>query len=172
MKRRIHIIITGKVQSVSFRSEARLQARSAYLKGWVKNNQSGTVEITAEGEEDDLKEFLRWCARGPFPYGGDVNTVNQAAYRLDAAREDAAPVLLMAGYRQVIDLGDFDRSTFVLPTGNSGIPGHPRYDDCIDDFLAGRQRPLLFSRDAVEAAAEAHLALVPSGDGAPAGAAP
>ncbi|HLD33909.1 MAG TPA: acylphosphatase [Candidatus Nanoarchaeia archaeon] len=65
MKRRIHIIITGKVQSVSFRSEARLQARSAYLKGWVKNNQSGTVEITAEGEEDDLKEFLRWCARGP-----------------------------------------------------------------------------------------------------------
>ena len=61
MKPRLHIIIKGKVQSVSFRSEARFQARDAYLKGWVKNNPTGTVEIVAEGEEDDLKEFLRWC---------------------------------------------------------------------------------------------------------------
>ncbi|MEX2445781.1 MAG: penicillin acylase family protein [Dehalococcoidia bacterium] len=102
-----------------------------------------------------------WCARGPFPYGGDVNTVSQAAYSLLAAADHRVRALLTAGYRQVIDLGDLDRSTFILPTGNSGIPGHSRYDDCIPDFLAGRQRPLLFSAEAVARAAEARLSLVP-----------
>ena len=64
-------------------------------------------------------------------------------------------------YRQVLDLGRWDRSTFQLLAGNSGIPGHPRYDDCIEEFLAARQRPLLYSRAAVEANVEHALDLVP-----------
>jgi penicillin amidase len=66
-------------------------------------------------------------------------------------------------YRQVIDLGDFDRSTFQLLSGVSGIPGHPRYDDCTEEYLAGVSRPLLFSRAAVEAAAKSTLAIEPAG---------
>ena len=61
---------------------------------------------------------------------------------------DAAAVAILPGYRQIIDLADFDRSVFQLSTGNSGIPGHARYGDCIPEFLAGRYRPLLYSRDA------------------------
>ena len=63
----------------------------------------------------------------------------------------------MPAYRQVMDLADWDRSTFQLPTGNSGVPGHRHYDDCIDEYLDGRQRPLLYTREAIEAieAAEA-----------------
>lgn len=100
---------------------------------------------------------------GPFPFGGDVNTVQQAAYTLHDAREGAKDAEIAPAYRQVIDLADFDRSTFILPTGNSGIPGHPRYLDCIPDYLAGRQRPLLFSAAAIAAAAESRLSLVPGG---------
>jgi penicillin amidase len=62
----------------------------------------------------------------------------------------------------VIDLAQLDRSTFALPGGNSGIPGHRRYDDVLDDFLAGRQRPLLYTRPAVERHAEHHLVLTPA----------
>ncbi|TAK75287.1 MAG: hypothetical protein EPO16_09255, partial [Dehalococcoidia bacterium] len=56
-----------------------------------------------------------------------------------------------------------DRGCFMLATGNSGIPGHPRYDDCIADYLAGRYRPLLYTRAAIEAAAETRLVLASSG---------
>jgi len=61
----VHIIIHGNVQKVGFRAEARFVAKNLHLKGWVRNNTNGTVEITAEGEEDKLKEFYRWCQRGP-----------------------------------------------------------------------------------------------------------
>ncbi|MGE3856139.1 MAG: penicillin acylase family protein [Dehalococcoidia bacterium] len=99
---------------------------------------------------------------GPYPFGGDVNTVQQAAYTLHDARAGAKEAAIMPAYRQVLDLADWDRSTFILPTGNSGIPGHPRYTDCVADYLAGRQRPLLFTPAAVAQAAEARLSLVPA----------
>ena len=47
-------------------------------------------------------------------------------------------------------------------TRASGIPGHPRYDDCVAEMLGGRYRPLLFSQAAVEAALESRLALDPA----------
>ncbi len=105
----------------------------------------------------------RAFSRGPYPAGGDVNTIWQGAY----APSEAAPALIgfSPGYRQVLDLGRWDRSTFQLPTGQSGIPGHPRYDDSIEEFRAGRQRPLLYSRDAVEAHAEHRLLLQPAATG-------
>jgi penicillin amidase len=87
----------------------------------------------------------------------------QAAYSAHTAR---ARTQVTAAYRQVIDLADFDRSTFILLSGNSGIPDHPRYDDCLNDYIAGRQRPLLYSRAAIEAAAECWLILEP-GNGQP-----
>ncbi len=65
MNRRIHLIIHGNVHGVSFRSSARFQAKNLQLTGWVRNNLNGTVEIVAEGEEEDLKELMRWCFRGP-----------------------------------------------------------------------------------------------------------
>ena len=108
----------------------------------------------------------RLFASGPFPFGGDVNTVQQAAYTLHASRTGAREAKIVPAYRQVIDLADFDRSTFILATGNSGIPGHPRYTDCVADYLAGRQRPLLFSLAAIDAAAESRLSLVPRDGGA------
>ncbi|MDA0270063.1 MAG: penicillin acylase family protein, partial [Chloroflexi bacterium] len=96
------------------------------------------------------------------PYGGDMNTVNQA---MSGAWRRESRVAVAPGFRQVLDLADWDASVFMLPTGNSGIPGHPRYDDCIGEYLAGGYRPLVFSRAAVEAAAEATLTIEPrSGD--------
>ena len=102
----------------------------------------------------------RAFSRGPYPAGGDANTVWQGGYI--AAEDGSALAGFSPGYRQVLDVGRWDRSTFQLPTGQSGIPGHPRYDDSIEEFRAGRQRPLLYSREAVEAHAEHRLVLQPA----------
>lgn len=101
----------------------------------------------------------RAFSRGPLAYGGDSNTVCQGGFSLvrDPSFSGFSPA-----YRQVIDLANFDRSTFALPGGNSGIPGHPRYDDGLPDFLAGRHRPLLYSTAAVDRHAEHRLVLVPA----------
>ena len=98
-------------------------------------------------------------SRGPHPSGGDVNTVWQSSYPT-LRRGESIPVT--PAYRQVIDLADFDRSRFQLSTGISGIPGHPRYDDCIEEYRGGRSRPLLYSRAAIEAAAEGTTVIVPA----------
>jgi len=100
----------------------------------------------------------RRFSRGPYPFPGDVNTVLQGGVALSRPSDTVA---ILPGYRQIIDLADLDNSLFILSTGTSGIPGHPRYGDCIPDYLAGRYRPLLYSRAAVEAHTEHRLVLEP-----------
>lgn len=63
--RRIHLIITGRVQGVFFRASAKAEALRLKLSGWVKNLPDGSVETVAEGNQDALKEYLRWCQKGP-----------------------------------------------------------------------------------------------------------
>lgn len=98
-------------------------------------------------------------SRGPYPLGGDVNTVWQGGYVMGLGYE---AIGFVPGYRQVIDLAMWDRSTFQLAAGNVGIPGHPQYDDCIDEYLAGSYRPLLYTAEAVSAHAMHTLRLVPA----------
>jgi penicillin amidase len=100
------------------------------------------------GDVPGLGRLFSIGARG---FGGDGNTVVQGGA---VPWNEVGHVTVAPGYRQVIDLADWDRSLFMLPTGNSGIPGHPRYDDCTAEYLAGRYRPLLFSRAAVDRAAQ------------------
>jgi penicillin amidase len=102
--------------------------------------------------------FGRLVARGPFPFPGDTNTVLQGGVSVQRV---PGPVGVLPSYRQVIDLAAPDRSLFQLATGNSGIPGHPRYDDCIAEFRAGLHRPLLYTRAAVAAQREHQLWLEP-----------
>ena len=60
-----HIIVSGMVQGVSFRYHTAQKAKELCLPGWVKNTADGNVEITIEGKEIMLKEFIDWCRRGP-----------------------------------------------------------------------------------------------------------
>ena len=107
----------------------------------------------------DVPVVGRRFSRGPYAVGGDVNTVWQGGYSIHRGPDGGG---FSPAYRQVIDLDDLDRSTFQLPAGNSGVPGHPRYDDCAQEFLQGRYRPLLYSRAAVERHGEHALALEPA----------
>ena len=64
-QKRIHLLVKGRVQGVYFRATAQREARQHGLSGWVKNRGDGSVEIVAEGEEDDVKDFLSWAQKGP-----------------------------------------------------------------------------------------------------------
>ena len=63
--RRLHLVISGRVQGVFFRQSAADEATRLGLLGWVRNLDSGEVEAVAEGPEAALEEFVRWCHRGP-----------------------------------------------------------------------------------------------------------
>lgn len=58
-------VIIGLVQGVFFRAQAKEKANELGLMGFVKNLNDGGVEIHAEGPEVKLKEFEKWCHKGP-----------------------------------------------------------------------------------------------------------
>ena len=69
-----------------------------------------------------------------------------------------------ASFRQVIDVGAWDRSLTINNPGQSGDPGSPHYRDLIERWADGRPVPLLFSRKRVEAATEQLISCSPARD--------
>jgi len=62
---RLHAEIEGHVQGVGFRYFTLEQARRLGLTGWVRNLPNGRVEVSAEGSQQDLEEFLPKLYEGP-----------------------------------------------------------------------------------------------------------
>jgi acylphosphatase len=61
----INIIIRGKVQGVFFRHGTKAVADQLGVRGFVRNEEDGTVYIEAEADEWILDNFLDWCNEGP-----------------------------------------------------------------------------------------------------------
>ncbi len=64
MDKRVEITARGRVQGVFFREEVKKAARELALAGLVRNKADGSVEIIAEGAEDDLQKLITWCHQG------------------------------------------------------------------------------------------------------------
>jgi acylphosphatase len=56
--KRMQVFFEGAVQGVGFRFTAERLARRFPVTGFVRNLEDGRVEVTAEGEEASLVEFL------------------------------------------------------------------------------------------------------------------
>jgi penicillin amidase len=95
--------------------------------------------------------------RGPFPTGGNWNTVDSGAYYADK------PYAMTLGpaYRIIADPADWDASLSIIPSGQSGQPFSPHYDDQIQQWLAVEYHTLPFSLEAIESAAVNTLRLIP-----------
>jgi len=63
--KKLHVIVSGKVQGVFYRVFTKQKADSLGLKGWAKNLADGSVEIMAQGSEEKLNEFLKFLKNGP-----------------------------------------------------------------------------------------------------------
>ena len=63
--KRVHLIISGDVVGVGFRSWTLRLARTLSLTGWVKNREDSAVEIVAEGPRNALEDLVSACQKGP-----------------------------------------------------------------------------------------------------------
>lgn len=61
----IHLVVSGRVQGVSFRANVRDKANELGLKGYVKNLENGDVEVAAEGNEEKINELIKFIKKGP-----------------------------------------------------------------------------------------------------------
>ncbi|GAA4272807.1 acylphosphatase [Aquimarina gracilis] len=65
MLKHYNITVKGKVQGVWYRKSTQNKAQELGVTGFVKNLPNGDVYIEAEGNENQLKSLLDWCAIGP-----------------------------------------------------------------------------------------------------------
>jgi acylphosphatase len=64
--KRLHAVVTGRVQNVGFRDFVRREASTRGITGFVRNGDDGrSVEVVAEGEERALADLLERLQTGP-----------------------------------------------------------------------------------------------------------
>jgi len=103
-------------------------------------------------------ELARWLDPPSVPMGGDGETVQNTSF------------IAAAGYgitttsvaRYAFDLGDWERSGWVIPLGVSGHPGSPHYADQIPAWREGRLLPMRYDWARIQREAESHQALEPA----------
>lgn len=60
MKVRRHYVFQGRVQGVGFRITAYQRALKLHLTGWIRNLYNGDVEACFQGEEENIKDLVRY----------------------------------------------------------------------------------------------------------------
>ncbi|MBK1623540.1 hypothetical protein CKO32_08190 [Afifella marina DSM 2698] len=61
----VRVVITGRVQGVSYRAWTKGKARDLGLSGWVANRSDGAVEAVFTGSVDDVDKMLAALHSGP-----------------------------------------------------------------------------------------------------------
>jgi acylphosphatase len=60
-----HLMISGRVQGVSYRVSAYEKGLQLGLTGWVRNRADGRVEMLIQGQQDELQQMIEWADQGP-----------------------------------------------------------------------------------------------------------
>ncbi|MDZ7685563.1 MAG: acylphosphatase [Gammaproteobacteria bacterium] len=78
METRQRVIISGRVQGVSYRYWTRQEATARGLRGYVRNLSDGRVEAVFGGDEADIIAMVDACWQGPD--AARVSGIEQAAF--------------------------------------------------------------------------------------------
>ena len=62
---RRRVLISGRVQGVSFRDTCRQVATERGVAGWVRNLGDGRVEAVFEGAAEQVDRMVEWVNEGP-----------------------------------------------------------------------------------------------------------
>ncbi|MCS6864500.1 MAG: penicillin acylase family protein [Gemmataceae bacterium] len=155
---------SGWFASWSAEMEAALGAAVRSLRRWAGPG----VAFWAWGHlrrlrlEHPLLGQHRWLGAafnlGPIPWGGDANTISQAAVR---PANPTAFTHNIANLRAVFDLSNPGLSTFVLCGGQSGNPASPHYADLLPLWQRGEAIVIPWDQPAVIRATVDTLRLLP-----------
>jgi penicillin amidase len=113
--------------------------------------------VTFVGRLAAVPDLAELFTAGRAEWGGDEQTVCQGMYEPGTGYD----VVVIPSWRQIVDLGDLDRSVGVHTVGQSGNPASPHFADQFELWSTGRYHPLPFSRAAVEGALESRQELSP-----------
>lgn len=127
------------------------------MNDWAWGNIHSAVFPSAPLGQSGIGPIEAIVNGGPIPLDGGGGTVNANAWSWDKpAAVDWHPSM-----RMIVDVGDFDASRAVLPTGQSGHPYHPHYDDMMPLWQNGETHVMRFTREGVVETAVDHLILMP-----------
>jgi penicillin amidase len=93
--------------------------------------------------------------------GGDGDTV-QAALFMGSPGSEGYEVWAASVARYVFDLGDWERSAWIVPLGASGHPGSPHYADQTTPWAEGRLHPMRYDWGRIRREADTHQQLEPA----------
>ena len=94
-------------------------------------------------------KILNWIFNlniGPFKSGGSDKTPNAGGYAVNKSYEQTSG----ASMRRIVSLKNMDKSQFILPTGQSGIPSSPHYSDQASLYNNGEYRTTLFDKNSIK----------------------
>ncbi len=101
-----------------------------------------TVEFNHPfGRVESLRSYFNV---GPFAVNGTREVINNLMFPYDSTgfyKVSAGP-----STRRVIDFSDIEASMSILPTGQSGNPFSPHYDDQAELYIQGKFRKMLLNR--------------------------
>ncbi len=103
-----------------------------------------------------LKHGLAQFRLPPHARPGYADTVNSTGNSRTSFEQTSG-----ASFRELIDLGDWDRSLAINTPGQSGRPGNEHSADLLPLWLEGKYFPLAYSRSAVNAITESTTILAP-----------
>ncbi len=65
MPKTVRLLVSGRVQGVSYRAWTVQTAHELGLQGWVRNRSDGTVEAVFSGDEAQVDMMYERCKQGP-----------------------------------------------------------------------------------------------------------
>jgi penicillin amidase len=144
-------IVAALAEAIRELTELRGADTSAWAWGEVR-------PLTFKHPVGERKPMDRVFNLGPFPWGGDANTVSQAAVSF---LDPMANSPFVASMRMSVEVGDWDGNRFVLPGGQSGNPMSPHYADQLDRYRSGGSISIAWSPEQIAAATVDVLELRP-----------
>jgi penicillin amidase len=106
-----------------------------------------------------IRPFDYFFSPGPYPIGGDGDTVLQTSIRPDMPYENNA---VSVSSRHIVDMGNLSEAVAIMAPGQSGHPGSPHYDDLIDPWCQGHYFTMPWRDKGETAAAHHFLTLKPA----------
>jgi len=64
MKKLVKVKVSGKLQKIGYRFQVLQMATDLGITGFIRQESDNSIYLEAEGEEEELKKFMRFCKSG------------------------------------------------------------------------------------------------------------